>query len=184
MRKKIVGSIFIICCSIALIGCNASVESKREFEQNEYEQVEKIEESNQQSHQQETSITDKENTTTVMINDHTFFVELAQTEEEHFQGLSGHSPLEENKGMLFLFEDTTIRSFWMKDMIFPIDILWIHDTTIIDIEHNVPIPKEGQSDMTLPKYFPSKPVNKVLELKAGTANNSNIHIGDTITIQQ
>src|SRR3989344_7332267 len=52
-------------------------------------------------------------------------VELALTPEEQTQGFSGRSGLGENEGMLFVFDTPGKYGFWMKDMLFPIDIIWL-----------------------------------------------------------
>ena len=59
------------------------------------------------------------------INNFEIYLDLAATNEEKRRGLSGRNGLEENEGMLFVFEEPGFYSFWMKDMLFPIDIIWI-----------------------------------------------------------
>ena len=71
-----------------------------------------------------------------------FYVEVADTLNEREKGLSGKQSLEINKGMLFIFEKETLSGFWMKDMNFPIDIIWIDkNMRIIGIEKS-PVPCE------------------------------------------
>ncbi len=112
-------------------------------------------------------------TTTVRAE---FSVDLALTEEERVQGLSGRAGLPTDTGLLFVFDRPDFYSIWMKDMNFSIDILWIdEDLRITHIEKNV-------SPQTFPKTFSSEvPSRFVLELPAGTVNNSDILVGDTIT---
>jgi uncharacterized protein len=83
--------------------------------------------------------------------------------------------LGENKGMLFVFEKPGIHGFWMKDMNFAIDIVWIgQDKRVVQImEHIAP--------ETFPKVFsPREPIQYVLEVNAGWARKSNIQLGDRI----
>src|SRR3989304_6446445 len=61
----------------------------------------------------------------VVIAGTTINVEIAQTEAEREQGLSGHKPLADDEGMLFIFDKPGYHGFWMKDMLFSIDIIWI-----------------------------------------------------------
>jgi len=112
----------------------------------------------------------------VMINNHPVEVELARTEAEQTQGLSNHAPLKDNQGMLFVFNELTPRTFWMKNMNFPIDIIWIKDNTIIKISHN--LPPEGDNPKNV--YKSDGAINNVLEVNSGWAQKNNINIGDKI----
>jgi len=67
-----------------------------------------------------------------------FYAEIADTLGERERGLSGKQSLGDDKGMLFIFEEETLPGFWMKDMKFPIDILWIDENKkIVGIEKNM-----------------------------------------------
>ncbi|HUD44146.1 MAG TPA: DUF192 domain-containing protein [Patescibacteria group bacterium] len=118
---------------------------------------------------------------TVTIDKKTFTVEVEQTEAAREQGLSGRSGLTVNQGMLFLFDHPDRYSFWMKDMKFPIDIIFINNNKVIDIFPNVPIPTAGSTLSTLPIYTPDSPANEVLEVAAGQAKINNFKNGDTVT---
>lgn len=112
------------------------------------------------------------------INKHVITYELALTPAEITQGLSGREKLPEDHGMLFVFNHKEQYTFWMKEMKFPLDMLWIEDNTVIDISKNVPIPVPGQN---LPLYSPKRPANRVLEVDAGTADRLGIREGDVVT---
>ena len=74
----------------------------------------------------------------VILGNKTFFMEIANTDASRERGLSSHTALLDNQGMLFIFDKPGNYGFWMKDMIFPIDILWIDaNFKIIDIESAV-----------------------------------------------
>ena len=97
-------------------------------------------------------------------------VELAVTPAERNQGLSGHPPLADNEGMLFVFENEAKWTFWMKEMLFPLDMLWIDaGCTVVDITENAPKPEPGQTLGDLPRFFPKTLAQYVLEVNAGTA---------------
>src|SRR4030042_2564613 len=64
---------------------------------------------------------------TAQINGQKIFVEIADTPEKRSQGLSGRDNLSQNQGMLFIFNQPAIPSFWMKDMNFPLDFIWINN---------------------------------------------------------
>ena len=83
--------------------------------------------------------------------------------------------------MLFVYTNKERFPFWMRNMHFPIDILWIDDRTIVDISKNVPASDKPVNQ--LPIYHPTTPVDKVLELPAGTVDRVGIVIGDKVVIK-
>ncbi len=114
---------------------------------------------------------------TISIDDtHTFQIELADTAEEKRVGLSNHTVLPEGHGMLFKFESKVIPGFWMKDMQFPIDIVWIEDHMVVGIESNIPLP----TSTNLSIYRPGKAINWALELNAGEAQAKGIRTGSSV----
>lgn len=122
-------------------------------------------------------------TASVSISNKEIDVELAKTKEERIKGLSGRSSLEENEGMLFVFEDETNASvFWMKDMLIPIDIIWINEGKIVRIDKNVAAPAKDTPDEDLKTYSAGKPVDFVLEVNAGFADSNSIKVGDNVII--
>jgi len=115
--------------------------------------------------------------TAIKIGNHEIVVEVVDDEEERSRGLGWRKDLPEDSGMLFVFEISAQYSFWMKDMRFPIDIIWINENKeIVAISENI-IPE------TYPAAFsPSEPVKYVLEVNAGWANKNNIKEGDFIEL--
>lgn len=112
---------------------------------------------------------------TVMINGTTFVVDLAITSNEWTKGLSGRTNLLPNHGMLFIRDHKEQYSFWMKDMNFPLDFIWLDGNVIVDVTKNVPPLSNGQ----IPIIKPVKPVDKILEINAGEIDKAGIKIGDT-----
>ncbi|NTW22158.1 DUF192 domain-containing protein [Candidatus Falkowbacteria bacterium] len=104
-------------------------------------------------------------------------IELARTSAERIKGLSGHAPLKQNQGMLFVFNEYTPRTFWMKDMLFPLDIIWIKDDTVTKISPD--LPPEGSNPQKL--YESGEAVNYVLEVSAGWAQMNKIKAGDKVS---
>ena len=100
---------------------------------------------------------------TLTVAGTTLPVEVADDALERSRGLSGRASLQSNTGMLFLFEEPQLVSFWMKDMNFALDFLWIRDGVVVDITEHVPAPTEDD----LPTYAPNQPVDMVLEVNAG-----------------
>lgn len=94
----------------------------------------------------------------------TITVMLAETQEEHARGLSGRMELDADMGMLFIFDRPDRYAFWMPDMHFPIDIIWIGDDwRIVDIAARVT--PESYPD----SFIPRAPAQYVLEVNAGNA---------------
>ena len=119
--------------------------------------------------------------TTVELAGNKLNVDVADNKAEQTQGLSGRFFLTDQEGMLFLFSQKDIRSFWMKDMQFPIDIVWIDENTVVDISPNVQ-PQPGLPSDQLARYAPSQPIDKVLELAAGWSARHGLKIGDRLIV--
>lgn len=113
----------------------------------------------------------------VVINGHEFLVEVVDTPGKQSKGLGGRQFLAPKTGMLFTYDQPRQLSFWMKDMQFNIDILWIKDNTIIGIENDVPVENPPVTTYPSPGL-----VNYVLELNAGDSDKYNIKNGDQISI--
>ncbi len=114
---------------------------------------------------------------TTTINGNVFQTEVARTDKERRIGLSKYDSLPENKSMLFVFDQPGYFQFWMKDMKFPIDIIFILDKKVVYVVKNAPIAK---TDAELKQYHPDSPANYVLEINAGLSEKYNIKKGDMI----
>lgn len=113
----------------------------------------------------------------IRIGNEKLVVWVAENLSEKSKGLSGIKELKEVDGMLFIFKEETVPSFWMKEMNFPIDIIWISaDKEIIEVTENI-LPE------TYPRTFsPKEPVKYVLEVKANWVKKKNIKIGDELVL--
>ncbi len=103
-------------------------------------------------------------------------VEIADDYLERVQGLSDRRELGEHNGMLFVFSDKQKRSFWMKNMLIPLDIIWIDDGKVIKIYEN--LEPEGQNPVN--KYSSVLPVNYGLEVNAGFCEEYDVKVGDSV----
>lgn len=103
--------------------------------------------------------------------------EVVTTQEAQAKGLSGRASMLEDQGMLFVFERADRYPFWMKDMLIPIDIVWLSGDQVVDVTANVPVPT-GEA---LPTYAPQTPSDHVLELSAGAAERHSIRINSTLS---
>jgi uncharacterized membrane protein (UPF0127 family) len=109
--------------------------------------------------------------------------EIAKTDVERKIGLSKKESLGDGEGMLFVFPQKNVQPpFWMKDMKFAIDIIWIDDEIVVQINENVPVPETGTADEELVFYTANQPVDYVLEVKAGFVEKNNIEKGDSVDL--
>lgn len=115
----------------------------------------------------------------VVVGGVSVLVEIADTPENKQRGLSGRSSLPEGSGMLFIFDTDDEWGIWMKDMLFPIDIIWANT------EGRVVGVVENASPDSYPKVFsPSRPARYVLEVPAGFAAEHKIREGSTFSVTQ
>ena len=119
---------------------------------------------------------------TVRIDEAEFTVEVADNSEARARGLSGQARLPSGGGMLFVFQESRVHTFWMKGMLFPLDLVWIgEECTVDNITANVPFPTPEQADSDLPRFRPPLPVRYVLEIPGGQAAASQLQVGDPVT---
>lgn len=108
----------------------------------------------------------------------TISVEVVDTRESRELGLSGRRLLAENSGMLFVFDFPGRYAFWMKDMLFPIDIVWISKAGVV-----VHVEKE-----VAPESYPETFINTIeatyiLELPSGKADEYGIRLATKIKMR-
>jgi len=114
----------------------------------------------------------------VEIDGKKFKVEILKHNWELERGLSGREKLKNDTGVLFIFKEESKYPFWMKDMKFPIDIIWINDSKIVYIKHNVPIP----ITQNIPTFAPDVSARYVLEINAGLSEKYGFQIGDGVEL--
>jgi uncharacterized membrane protein (UPF0127 family) len=103
--------------------------------------------------------------------------ELAVTDEERALGLMFREKIAPDQGMLFVFEEEGMHSFWMKNTRISLDILWLDkERRIIHIEQDVPPCKEDPC----PSYSSKIPAQYVLELKNGSAIQNKLKLYDKL----
>jgi uncharacterized protein len=117
----------------------------------------------------------------VSVKDFELSAEIPVTGELMSKGLSVKNQLRENESMLFVFEEPSRHAFWMKDMKFPIDIIWLDSNSkIVHIEENLaPCPLV----LICPSHSPNVNSQYVLETTAGFAQRHNISLGTNIKIE-
>lgn len=118
----------------------------------------------------------------VKISGTAFTAEAATTVDEETQGLSFRKSLPVGHGMLFTIDPPDRATFWMKDMLFNLDLVWIRGDKVVGVTANVPAPVAGTDPSDLPIYQAPSVVDYVLEINAGAANS--LKAGDLVVITQ
>ena len=117
----------------------------------------------------------------VRVGDAQVRAEVADDDAERARGLGGRDRLARDAGMYFVLPSTATR-FWMKGMRFPLDIVWIKDGRVVDLDARVPNPRPGTPEARLPIYSSSVPANRVLEVNAGWAGRHGVTVGDEVSL--
>lgn len=118
-------------------------------------------------------------TENIMLGSTPINVEIADTDASREQGLSDRTSLVDGKGMLFVFDPPQTPGFWMKDMNFALDMVWVGvDNSIIKIDSNV-------ATSTYPNaFFPPNQIKYVIELPANFSDTHTIKVGENFSIGQ
>lgn len=113
---------------------------------------------------------------TISNGEYTINAELADTPDSRQTGLSGRDCIDDFKGMLFVFDSPDLHGIWMKDMKFPIDIIWLDSNKkIVHIETSV------KPDSFPKVFYPSSLSSYVLEVQSGASDRSQIYVGQQLT---
>jgi len=117
----------------------------------------------------------------VTVNGLVLVADISVTNEQRTKGLSVKDGLAENEAMLFVFDNEAEHTFWMKDMKFPIDIIWIgSDKTIVYLEHNLQPCGYG---VLCPTYKPGQDSLYVLETVGGFAEKHDVVQGTPVKFE-
>lgn len=112
---------------------------------------------------------------------HVIRVRVAEEPQHRRQGLMGVEEVPPGTGMLFLWDGSEREGgFWMKDTLVPLDIAYIRDGTIVDIQRMEPCP-EHDSAGDCPSYPPAAPYDTALEVPADWFGEQGIAVGDAVT---
>ena len=110
--------------------------------------------------------------TTLRLGDGIFTTYVAATDETRARGLGGTKPLEPNQAMLLAFDHDANWSIWMKDVSYPIDVVWVDaNKRVVHIVKNMP------PDSYPDQFTPDKPARYVFEFAAGTVEKKAIKVG-------
>jgi len=114
----------------------------------------------------------------IIVNDKAMQVEIADTPDKRSLGLSLRDSMPRDRGMLFVFDEEGVYTFWMRNMEFNLDIAWINSSgTVVHVEKNLNPCLE-----ICPSYESGKPARYVLEVNAGVSDELGIREGTTVKI--
>lgn len=111
-----------------------------------------------------------------LANDTVVRAYIADSPKEREEGLGPFDYLPQGQGMLFVFEQETIPVFWMKDVEYPLDIVWLHNGSVVGTEEGLSPDERDER----PTYSPTVPVTHVLEVHAGVVEQEGIKIGQRL----
>ena len=122
---------------------------------------------------------------TVSVDGVTFEVEVVMAPADRVRGLSGRDHLPPMKGMLFVPESRSMEVIWMKEMRFPLDLIWIGgNCTVVDTTLNAAVPAPDTPDADLPFYVPAAAAAYVLEVNAGEVRSMGVETGDEVSFSE
>jgi uncharacterized membrane protein (UPF0127 family) len=115
----------------------------------------------------------------VSISGHELKVQYADTTDEQQRGLGDRANLAQDQGMYFRFNQTAKEVVWMKNMQFPIDVIWINNSKVVQIDQNL-LPQPNTADTQLRLYPSNAEVDAFLETNVGWAADNGIRVGDEV----
>jgi uncharacterized protein len=117
----------------------------------------------------------------VNLNGKTIQLEVARTLEQEATGLMFRTELAEDRGMIFLFNPPTPISFWMKNTLIPLDMVFTRSGKIVYLQRNAPPCKT----LDCPTYGAgsSYPIDQVIELQAGTIDRLKLNVADPVKVE-
>lgn len=110
---------------------------------------------------------------TAEIKGHKFELFITKSDKDKQIGLSKHKSIKDGEAMIFVFDKEGLYPFWMKDMKFPIDIIFVNHNKIVTIYKNVPT-----NNLTI--YSSTESSDKVLEINANLSKKYGFKVGDSV----
>ncbi|MCR4329834.1 MAG: DUF192 domain-containing protein [Candidatus Roizmanbacteria bacterium] len=124
----------------------------------------------------------KNNIQTLTIGSHTFAVTIADTDKKREQGLSNNTTLGNDEGMYFIFSTPDSYTFWMKDMQYDLDFIYIKDNTVVNNITDIPSPAHNNGEIAIvnsPVAF-----DGVVEVRSGFIKRWNIQKGQKVALEK
>ncbi|MFP4174193.1 MAG: DUF192 domain-containing protein [Halobacteriales archaeon] len=111
-------------------------------------------------------------------------VEVADTRRERARGLMERETLPDDTGMLFVYGSAEPQSFWMKDTLVPLDIIFVdEEMRVLNVEH-ADVPEPGTPDDELSSYTSDGAARYVVEAERSYANRTGVSRGDELVIRR
>ena len=118
-----------------------------------------------------------ENLSEVCINENCFLVEIVDTDKSRATGLMYREEMDDNRGMLFIFDDLAVHNFWMKNTLISLDMIWVdEDYKVIYVEKMAQPCEEDPCEV----YGTNAPSKYVLEINGGLSDQLGINSGDIL----
>lgn len=108
-------------------------------------------------------------------------VEVVDEGDEMSKGLGYRDSLDEDMGMLFIYPESIVPTFWMKGMKFGLDFIWIRDGVVVEITKNIPPPINEEEQ--LPLIRPKELSDWILEVNAGWIEKNKVSVGDVVRFE-
>lgn len=122
------------------------------------------------------------NSPRLLIGDAVLTVEIADEPNEWAQGLSGKESLCDECGTLFLFPESRKQSFWMREMNFALDMIFIDEEKVVEIFEDVPFPEDGKDGREI-KVETELPTEWVLEVNSGWVERNGVEVGNEVSFE-
>ncbi len=110
----------------------------------------------------------------------TISVDIEDTDEKRALGYSGHKPITFSEGKLFVFSVPGNYLFWMKDMLFDLDFIYIRKNKIVDLKENIPSPQNNKGEIAYVNA--TVPFDSVLEVKSGFVKKYGVRVGNSVKV--
>jgi uncharacterized membrane protein (UPF0127 family) len=122
------------------------------------------------------------NTQRVDVGKYSFDLELALDDDARTMGLMHRESIAKDGGMLFVFPNAAPRSFWMKNCLTDMDLLFLDGAGYVVAIHQMTVEPPNTPDHELPGYPSGRPAQFAIELQAGMADKTGVKVGDRITL--
>lgn len=170
--KQRVGPLGLFGLSLAMLGCSSAVTAVSPTDANSHQQPAVAHSATQAGQTLPISAQ-------VAIANQVIQLEVAKTPQQQAMGLMYRAQLADNRGMIFPFAPARPVSFWMKNVVIPLDMVFVRDGTVQAVASNVPPCKTDPC----PVYGPPTPIDQVIELRGGRAKELGLQVGDRVTVQ-
>lgn len=124
-----------------------------------------------------------EKTATATINNHRFNLFIAKTNKEKEVGLSEKNSIDNDQGMIFVFDKPDFYSFWMRNMKFSIDIIFVNKNRIVTISPDANPSTDPSKTENLTIYKPEDPADTIIEIKGGLSSSYGFKKGQEVKIE-